>query len=314
MLPSLFFGFAMTFGYALQRTNGIGLLFHGYAQGVKTAASFIGWASVFHLSVDVLFSELDRFGTEEGDSSESVGEEPPVRLGMRLQRLFDDHPFAAPVCVLAIAWLPTVVGYAPGLFMGDTNTQIEMYFGLENFRSSMVDLLDPEVTMTSHFSVIHTVFLGACVDFGMRFLGSASAGFLVHTIIQTILTLVSLGYAFLALSRFRVPFPVRIACLVLFTVVPWYPGFSVLATRDTLFASALLVLCISILRLRFLGEGMLEWVLIAVSALLVAFLRNGGILFACVPLLLLGVISLKEGRTKTMRIALALSFATIAAF
>lgn len=286
IVPSLFFGFAMTFGYALQQTDDIALLFHGLAQRIKTVASFTGWSVVFYLAVDALFNRFD-------DCLEAVHEdgESPVP---GVQRVLDAHPFLAPVIILAIAWLPTIIGYMPALFMSDSVAQVQMYFGFENQRSVMVELIDPEVTITTHFSVIHTLFLGACIELGLVLFGSASAGAFVYTLIQVTLTLLAVGYASAVLYRLGVPFAWRMACIVLLAVVPWYSGYAVLATRDTLFADALLVLFMALFSIRFLEERPVEWILIAVASILVSLLRSGALLFVLAPSAVFAAQSLKE--------------------
>lgn len=300
IIVSLFFGFAMTAGYALQETDSLSMLFREEAQVAKSLWHFCAWTALAYLGIQALFRCLDDISQHKQkitDGNQAAA--PPAELKVderqaatdplahAIRWCLDDHPFVGPAALIALTWLPVFIGYAPGLFMGDTNAQICMWYGLESYRSNAVSLLDESVTLTTHFPVLHTVLLGACVQLGDA-LASPSLGFLLYTTLQYAITVLILAYAHNAAAKLGAPLALRAVFVGLIIFVPWYSGYAVLATRDTLFADALLFFCVEAILC--LAESSRRPFGLAISAIALSLLRSGGVVFACVGLAVLAFI------------------------
>lgn len=276
VLPALFFGFANVCGFALQETNELAILFSTPLQAFKTSAAFLSSIFIAFATGNVLFNVLDaRLDARAHTPGRTIYKAPRFA-----QRIFDKHPFAAPALFLAIVWLPVCIGYAPGLFMGDTINQVCMWFGIDNEIARTVVRPDPSITMTNHYPIAHTAFLGLCLQCGLGLWGSANAGVLLYSTLQVCTTIFCIAYAhYLVTTRLNAPFLPRILCLLFIGLVPWYGGYAMLITRDTLFADGLLVFGISLIVLYKTPGSKLNWVLCAVAACMVALFRPGGIVF-----------------------------------
>lgn len=175
------------------------------------------------------------------------------RVLARLSAQLDAHPFAGPVCVLAICWLPVLIGYAPALFMWDTDTQILQWFGLPNHISASVNLLNPQVLITQHHSPVHTALVGLCVQFGLA-LGNENIGIFIYAFLQWITDVAAIAWAYRMLVAFGVAPRVRNLVLLFIGIVPVYSNYSVLVTKDVLFAAALLVMVMELTWLVFVAR------------------------------------------------------------
>ena len=289
VLLSLFFGFAMVFGWVLDQGYDIGMLLKGKAQALKAVLAMGAWGCVAYAAMTLLFKTIDK-GIDGADTFRLTRGEPsstPNVNTSRFIRAFDNHTFGLSFVLLLIFWLPVIIGTAPGLFMGDTYTQICMWYGLPHDRSAASVLVDPSVTWTTHHPVLHTALVGLCVQIGQSVFGDVNCGLMVYVLAQVLVDVSVISYSLHALQRLGVSTPLRITVLVFLCLVPWFPTYGVLVTKDTLFADALLMLCMQFALAWKETHGAKDEalsrrriVLIAVSALLVALLRNGAILFA----------------------------------
>ncbi len=174
----------------------------GITPAIRSCWYFIGWLLPARALVELAFEGLDRLrahGTcPSGDRARSVS--PSCGRLRRAVRLvlgaFPPDPFAAPALVLALCWLPVLVGYAPALFMWDTNTQILQWFGLPNHISSSVDLLDSSVLLTQHHPPLHTALVGLCVQAGISLAGSENLGIFIYAVLQWIVDILAISWAF----------------------------------------------------------------------------------------------------------------------
>ena len=128
-------------------------------------------------------------------------------------------------CFLFLCWLPVFLAYYPGLFTYDVYVQI------------------PQVVTGSYDTfhpLLHTFLLGGFYQLG-GMLGSYNAGIALYTVIQMLLIALVLAYALIYLLRAGCPRVVRIAALLFFACFPVCPMLAISATKDSLFAPALLL-------------------------------------------------------------------------
>lgn len=286
---AVLFAAAMLFGRSFDETGSAAYVVGGIAPAIRSCWYFIGWLLPARALVELAFEGLDRLHAHgacpSGDRARSVS--PSCGRLRRAARLvlgaFDRHPFAAPALVLALCWLPVLVGYAPALFMWDTNTQILQWFGLPNHISSSVDLLDSSVLLTQHHPPLHTALVGLCVQAGISLAGSENLGIFIYAVLQWIVDILAISWAFRIaqiVGALRAP---RFVALGFIALVPAYSNYSVLVTKDVLFASALLLFAIELVYLVFCAassDGRIAFsrrhtVLLVAGALGTALLRSG---------------------------------------
>lgn len=286
---AVLFAAAMLFGRSFDEAGSAAYIVGGITPAIRSCWYFIGWLLPARALVELAFEGLDRLrahGTcPSGDRARSVS--PSCGRLRRAVRLvlgaFDRHPFAAPALVLALCWLPVLVGYAPALFMWDTNTQILQWFGLPNHISSSVDLLDSSVLLTQHHPPLHTALVGLCVQAGISLAGSENLGIFIYAVLQWIVDILAISWAFRIAQIVGAPRAPRFVALGFIAFVPAYSNYSVLVTKDVLFASALLLFAIELVYLVFCAasfDGRIAFsrrhaVLLVAGALGTALLRSG---------------------------------------
>lgn len=286
---AVLFAAAMLFGRSFDETGSAAYIVGGITPAIRSCWYFIGWLLPARALVELAFEGLDRLrahGTcPSGDRTRSAS--PSCGRLRRTAHLvlgaFDRHPFAAPVLVLALCWLPVLIGYAPALFMWDTNTQILQWFGLPNHISSSVDLLDSSVLLTQHHPPLHTALVGLCVQAGISLAGSENLGIFIYAVLQWAVDILVISWAFRIAQIVGAPRAPRLVALGFIALVPAYSNYSVLVTKDVLFASALLLFAVELVYLVFCAassDGRIAFsrrhaVLLVAGALGTALLRSG---------------------------------------
>lgn len=286
---AVLFAAAMLFGRSFDEAGSAAYIVGGITPAIRSCWYFIGWLLPARALVELAFEGLDRLrahGTcPSGDRARFVS--PSCGRLRRAVRLvlgaFDRHPFAAPALVLALCWLPVLIGYAPALFMWDTNTQILQWFGLPNHISSSVDLLDSSVLLTQHHPPLHTALVGLCVQAGISLAGSENLGIFIYAVLQWAVDILAISWAFRIAQIVGAPRASRFVVLGFIALVPAYSNYSVLVTKDVLFASALLLFAIELVYLVFCAasfDGRIAFprrhaVLLVAGALGAALLRSG---------------------------------------
>ena len=286
---AVLFAAAMLFGRSFDETGSAAYIVGGITPAIRSCWYFIGWLLPARALVELVFEGLDRLRAH--DTCLSGGRDRFVSPSCgRLRRAahlvlgaFDRHPFAASALVLALCWLPVLIGYAPALFMWDTNTQILQWFGLPNHISSSVDLLDSSVLLTQHHPPLHTALVGLCVQAGISLAGSENLGIFIYAALQWAVDILVISWAFRIAQIVGAPRAPRFVALGFIALVPAYSNYSVLVTKDVLFASALLLFAIELVYLVFCAassDGRIAFsrrhaVLLVAGALGTALLRSG---------------------------------------
>lgn len=273
-VAALFFAFAMVFGWAFANYDSAAVLFQGKTQCVKVAINYFAWAVIGYLLASIFIAAIPRVGNTTISS---------LSTNSRLYsfiKIYKKHPFLSAFLGLNLIWLPAFVGYLPGLFMGDTPTQIRMWFNMPNYHSDLLSLINPNVTLSQHHPVFHTAILGICVQAGQVF-GNANLGLMTYTFLQWEITIAAIAFSVMVLSQEKCSRHVAILVYLFYAIVPIYSLYACLITKDSMFAAFLLAFISYCWKMRKCSRPtMLHWVLFIFLAVFVCLLRNGGLLFA----------------------------------
>lgn len=281
VVPAITYAACMVVGRSYDLYDDASLIVGGISQGIVSTVSFAGWSVLAHAAIYLLYEALDWLSVRQRGFSES-------RYGVlwrTLHAVLDRHPFVVPLAVLVAAWLPTLLGSLPGLFMGDTGAQIRQWFNLPNGTSDYLRLVNPAVLLNGHHPVAHTALLGSFVQLGLTLFGSENAGLLMYTLMQFSIAAATLAYVLSALRELGVSLAPRAVALGFFVFMPLFSNYAVLATKDTLFGCAFVVLVVQMGKLLARVFARWDWALLMAASLGCAFLRNGGAVFvlaACV--------------------------------
>ncbi len=303
LLPAIGFACCMVVGKSYDTTGDASLALGGASRVIESLVAAAGWCIFGIVGITVLFELFDYVLRRR----ERAGARSAGAFVSAARRLLDRHPFAVPCIALIVAWLPTLVASAPGVFMGDTGDQIRQWFGLPSGTSSYLELLDPDMLLNGHHPVVHTAILGGCVQLGMAMFGDENVGLFIYTLAQFTATAACAAYLVSALKRLGAPAGARAVVLAIFALVPLFPNYAVLVTKDVLFADAfaLMVAQAAILFAALPRAGTVEgaprWslrdgMLFILACTGTALLRNGGVMFPAVICVALSVIGFRAAR------------------
>lgn len=282
VMLSLLFAFSMVFGQMIDSSDSaLSDMLTGVSQWLKIVLGFVSYAVVGYVALSLI--------------DMSTAKRTETKYDRKIDRLLDFTPL-----ILIICWLPFLIATAPGIMMGDTSTQMKQFFGYENSVSSYsisssVNLISPDMLITQHHPVIHTLFLGACMQIGHMLFGNYPAGYMMYTVLQFAICLGTLSFGMRYLKRRGVSPTIRLIILILMLIIPWFVGTSLLATKDGLFCCAAILFVLSIDNIANSDDVKpSSIILMAVSALLTSLLRNGVILAAIATVALVFIARIKR--------------------
>lgn len=175
--------------------------------------------------------------------------------------------------ILYLVWFVQALGVYPGYFAYDAPTQWEMY---------------QEGAVTLHHPLLHTLILGFCLETGLRIFGAVNKGVFLYTLFQMLITDISFSYLFTYLYRKGVSKRFLALTFLWFAAAPTVVINVMSATKDSMFAAFLALLCVLTLEMLERPEVFFKkWYYLcgwALSAFLTVVMRNNAV-YAAAPLL-----------------------------
>ena len=201
--------------------------------------------------------------------------------------------------VFALVWLPYLIVNYPGHIMGDTCSQIPMAFNMPNKFSLQLVRISEDIMLTNHHPVLHTLMLGAGIRLGRLLFHSDTVGLFICTLVQYLVMTCIYGYAISWLERKKAPLLLVVITALIWLVVPNYPEYAILATKDGLFSSFLLLYGIRTADLLIAKKEDItrkDLVMLLITAVCCMLLRNNGfyIIFLSLPFLAIALRSVRR--------------------
>ena len=202
-----FFSVMMLLSASIRAAGSVQTLYENAFQAFKTVLYLCGMFPIFLCALRGLNELLHRKPRESNAG------------------IWERHPFAFPVILIALAWLPQIIIKYPGVLVIDSCLQFREYLNLT-----------PRSTTHPPFG---TLLYGLMVTLAMK-IGSYNLVYFLFILLQTACFIAVLGYSLWLMHRLRVPFWVRLMTLILYAVSPCYAGWSVVIVKD----SSYLILCL----------------------------------------------------------------------
>lgn len=169
--------------------------------------------------------------------------------------------------VIFVCWLPCYLAYFPAIYSYDGEPQLIQY---------------TTHAFDNHQPILHTLFLGACYDFG-QFLQTKLHlmldGMAVYAFIQMLVLSASFAMGLSFLQRRGIKRTGLILLTAWFALFPVHPLMAVSTTKDTLYTAFLLLFIIGLLLFLTQTERK-DWLVltkIAAAALLMMLMRRNGV-------------------------------------
>lgn len=246
---------------------------------------FIGYYLIFNFLINVLFDYILKV-------------KPKKFKNKIYEFIFEKHSFILPLIILIICYLPYIIAFYPGILSPDPSNQIKMFFHIETKYLDYAVLLDPNVYITNHHPVLHTVILGGLTKIG-DLIGNVNIGIFMYSILQISVVVSTLSFTISYMKKINTPSIIRIITLIIYALVPVFPFYAMSVVKDVIFNC--LVIIYSILIFDFIkfksNLSIKKMIMIIILLLLIMMFRNNGI-YAVILSMPLLIIFIKNNRIK----------------
>ena len=245
-IPALAFAFFMVAGYSFSKYNGMReILTVSNGQFFKTVIAFAGYTVLGTYLIRECFYLLN------ASRKTKHGNPAGIRTKDRGMR---KHPFLCAALILTVLYIPYMVISYPGIFMGDTESQIiqafpeifmdgepELLQGIMD-RLREKDLIAADVFLAGDHPVAHTMLLHACISAGLNIFGSLNAGVYLFALLQQMLVIMAVAYATKGLSESGATGTREVLIILAWTFFhPQIHCHMMLLTKDVFYAAFILL-------------------------------------------------------------------------
>jgi len=202
---------------------------------------------------------------------------------------FKKHPICFSFFAIICCWLIYIVAFYPLILSRDPSFQIKQYFNVHTKYSDYAIQLDPNVHLTAHHPVVHTLLLGGCIEIG-RFFGSDNFGLFIYAMIQVFILALAFAASISYLYKHHKSIHFSFLLLLIYCFVPVFPFYAMSAVKDTIYTALIIFYVLFLFDFIEDKNKILWWkkILFFLLSLLVFLFRNNGIyviFFSMIPLI-----------------------------
>ena len=232
---SLIYTLLLIFGTSYMKCGDASLVFKHW---ILSILAFIIIFIVFRGLVMLLFTFIDR-------CKDNTRENKKIS---KFRKIFYKHPFLVSIIIIIVLWLPYIISFYPAILSPDPSYQIKQYFGIPNKYSDYSVMIDPNVTITNHHPVIHTLLLGTSLKIG-HIIGNDNLGLFIYSVIQILILSSVLSFTISYMTKINTSYKYRILALLIYGLVPMFPLYAMSAVKDVIFSSLIILYIILIYHL-----------------------------------------------------------------
>lgn len=264
---SLFFTILTIVSKSYSIDNTLNTLYSSNAQILKTFIYFVGFYLMYYAIIKM-------FVTFRLDGN-------VFKKKTLILKEINDHPVRTSIILIGLLWLPYIILSFPGISNGDTVDQLGQFFHTEDTWSiKSINLLNKDVYINKHHSVLHTVVMGTIFKLG-RDLGSFTYGAGLYTIFQVMLLLVILSFMIKYMRKINVNSFIILFSVLFIGLNPIVATYAVTAVKDTpnaIFTLLYVIFLLEIVRnFDSVYKHKFRIIVFLVVILLILMLRNNGI-------------------------------------
>lgn len=265
---SFIYSFLLVFGFSYDKRGDATLIFGSISSFLLSSLIFFLFYIAFKFIIKKIFKFIDNYKYVKKDGKI-----------IKFKDVFERHPFATSMVIMLICWLPYIICFYPIIMSPDPSFQIKQFFGIDNKYSYYVNLLDPNVIITNHHPVLHTLLLGSCLKIGVL-INNHNLGLFLYSFIQILILSSTFSYSIKYLNKINIPFKFKFLVLIVYSLVPMFPFYSMSAVKDVIFSSLVILYTISIYDL-FRNKNNhisnIKYLYLFILMVLLVLFRNNGI-------------------------------------
>lgn len=268
-IVAFFFALVMIFGRSFEELNSWNMVFKSKLTILVSIVGVLGYFIFFKGVFNFLNYLITKINLEK----------VKLKHSNKLIKIFEDKPFITSLLTILVFWLIYLVAFYPGILTPDTSYQILQAFNIPTKYSDWIIQLDPNVNITNHHPVLHTLLIGICVKIGQAILND-NFGVFIYTLLQTLLLGSTLAYTIRYLKKIEVPTKIRGIILLVYCIVPMFPFYAVTDVKDTIYTALIILYIIQLFDyIKFYKDKKISykqmgyWI---VLMLLISLFRNNG--------------------------------------
>lgn len=193
----------------------------------------------------------------------------------KLEVFFEKGTYLKIFLLLMIFWMPVVILRYPGIQSGGVEYQIQSFMGMDTLARSLSPITYEGHYITGHHPVLLTLIFGSFIKVGL-ILGNASVGMFLLSCCVCILN--GLGWAYVIYSLFQeIEHKFWVRGGICFLINPMIISLNTYVLKDNLFATALAVYCVLILKICKKGRQKRYEMGVCFFSVLIPFIKNQGI-------------------------------------
>jgi len=195
--------------------------------------------------------------------------------------VFRNHTLLATSLILIVFFLPLSIIFYPGGATGDTADSVYQFFHSDGSWSiQTINLIDNDVYINKHHSVLFTVTLGSFLKFG-NYICSYNFGFFLFILFQVCLVISSFDFMIYYMKKNKIPFYLILFSIFFIILSPFIVKYTLTAVKDTLNAIFNLIYVIFLVQIvrnyNSIFRNKFRLFILIVVMLLVMLFRNNGI-------------------------------------
>lgn len=293
IILSLLLSLFMIIGESFYISGSFALISKSITLFLVALIRFGGFYFIFNFLINTLFNYILKV--------------KPKKINNKIyQFIFEKHPLMMPIIIMLICYLPYIIAFYPGILSPDPSNQIKMFFHIETKYLDYAVLLDPNVYITNHHPVLHTVLLGGLAKIG-DLMGNVNIGIFIYSIIQIVIVVFTLALTIYYMRKLKTPSIIRIITLIIYALVPVFPLYAMSVVKDVIFNCLVIIYSLFLFDYIKFKPKFNIWKIILLIVLmdLIMMFRNNGI-YAIILSMPLVIIFIKENR-KLMSFILIIS-------
>ncbi len=221
ILPILFSVF-MTLGEVFARHGNWDMAFLSGEGTVFTVIQMAAWFFLFYFMVNGLYSFFDKVSFTKGSIEQEEGKVSGIsRVYFHYMRFLYKRPVLTVILTMMVMKIPYMLCSYPGIFMGDTQTQLYYALGVCNY--------------SSHHPVAHTFLLQLFMQLVPAL--DWNGAFFCYSMVQMLFFFLAAALVIKTLIESRVNHKIVAGILLYYLVNPMLTSYLFLVSKDVIYAS-----------------------------------------------------------------------------
>lgn len=195
-------------------------------------------------------------------------------------KFFNKHPFIISLIIIIFCWSIYYVAFYPAVLSPDPSNQIKQFFNVKTKYVNYSVQINPNVNITNHHPVFHTMLLGSCIKLG-RLILNDNFGLFIYTFMQGLFLAITLAYTVNFLKKRKVQNKFLIPLIFIYSLVPSFPFYAINTNKDVYYTTLIILLIMFIInfieKYKNTKISLKSIILFFILSIFICLFRNNGV-------------------------------------